>query len=206
MVILTFAGDESGDVSFSFGKGASRYFVVAVIATAVPEALRQLLADLRQCSGLPADYEFSFNALSSAPLRRRVFAALAGADFEAWAVVVDKTTLPDPFKVMRRLDFYLYFVTELMRLIPAAKREGATLILDEFGSASQVRTELRRFMRIRDIPRQFKRILIRRSRSEPLIQIADLVAGSILRRDARGDADAYDYVAGKLRRVLEFRG
>jgi len=61
-------------------------------------------------------------------------------------------------------------------------------------------------MRVRDIPRQFKRILIRRSRSEPLIQVADLVAGSILRRDARGDADAYDYVAGKLRRVLEFRG
>ena len=206
MVTLTFAGDESGDVSFSFGKGASRYFVVAVIATAAPEALRQLLADLRQRSGLPADYEFSFNALSSAPLRRRVFAALAGADFEGWAVVVDKTTLPDPFKVMRWLDFYLYFVTELMRLIPSAKREGATLILDEFGSASQVRTELRRFMKVRDIPRQFKRILIKRSKSESLIQIADLMAGAILRRDAKGDVGAYDYVAGKLQRVLEFRG
>jgi len=206
VVTLTFAGDESGDVSFSFGKGASRYFVVAVIATAAPETLRQLLADLRQCSGLPTDYEFSFHALSSTPLRRRVFAALAGADFESWAVVVDKTTLPDPFKVMRRLDFYLYFVTELMQLIPSAKREGATLILDEFGSASQVRSELRRFMKVRDIPRQFKRILIKRSRSEPLIQIADLVAGAILRRDARGDVDAYDYVTSKLQRVLEFRG
>jgi len=162
--------------------------------------------DLRQRSGLPADYEFSFNALSSAPLRRRVFAALAGADFEGWAVVVDKTTLPDPFKVMRRLDFYLYFVTELMRLIPSAKREGATLILDEFGSASQVRTELRRFMKVRDIPRQFKRILIKRSKSESLIQIAGLMAGAILRRDAKGDVGAYDYVAGKLQRVLEFRG
>lgn len=206
MVTLTFAGDESGDVSFSFGKGASRYFVVAVIATAAPETLRQLLADLRLRSGLPADYEFSFNALSSAPLRRRVFAALAGADFEGWAVVVDKTTLPDPFKVMRRLDFYLYFVTELMQLIPSAKREGATLILDEFGSASQVRTELRRFMKVRDIPRQFKRILIKRSKSESLIQVADLVAGAILRRDARDDVGAYDYVAAKLQRVLEFRG
>jgi hypothetical protein len=109
MLTLTFAGDESGDVSFAFGKGASRYFVVAVIATATPDTLRHLLADLREQSGLPAQYEFSFNALSSAPLRRRVFEALAGADFEGWAVIVDKTTLPDSFKVMRRMDFYLYF-------------------------------------------------------------------------------------------------
>ncbi len=68
MLTLTFAGDESGDVNFAFDKGASRYFVVAVVATADPDALRQVLADLRQSSGLPAEYEFSFHALSSAPL------------------------------------------------------------------------------------------------------------------------------------------
>ncbi len=205
MLTLTFAGDESGDVSFAFDKGASRYFVVAVIATAEPDALRQLLTDLRQASGLPADYEFSFNALSSARLRERVFAALTGADFEGWAVVVDKTTLPDPFKVMRRLDFYLYFVTELIRLIPAEKRDGATLILDEFGSATTVRTELRRFMAARGISRHFKRVLVRRSKSEALIQMADLIAGAILRRDTRSDAWAYDCVAAKLKQVFEFQ-
>ncbi|MBI5714019.1 MAG: hypothetical protein HZC38_11455 [Chloroflexi bacterium] len=36
METLVFAGDEFGDVSFNFGKGASRYYVVAVIGT--PEA------------------------------------------------------------------------------------------------------------------------------------------------------------------------
>jgi hypothetical protein len=107
---------------------------------------------------------------------------------------------------MRRLDFYLYFVTELIRLIPAEKREGATLILDEFGSAAAVRTELRRFMIARGISRRFKRVLVKRSRSEPLIQMADLVAGAILRRDTRSDAGAYDFVAAKLRQVYEFGG
>jgi hypothetical protein len=206
MITLTFAGDESGDVSFAFDKGASRYFVVAVIATAEPDALRQLLTELRQASGLPADYEFGFNALSSARLRERVFTALASANFEGWAVVVDKTTLLDPFKVMRRLDFYLYFVTELIRLIPAEKREGATLILDEFGSSATVRTELRRFMAARGISRHFKRVLVKRSKSEALIQVADLIAGAILRRDTRSDAWAYDCVAAKLKQVYEFRG
>lgn len=206
MLTLTFAGDESGDVSFAFGKGASRYFVVAVIATSNPEALRQLLSDVRQRSGLAAQYEFSFNALSSAPLRRRTFEALAGADFEGWAIVVDKTTLPDSFKIMRRLEFYLYFVTEVVKLIPPDKREGATLILDEFGSPAQLRTELRRFMQVRGIPRHFRQVQVKRSKSEPLIQVADLVAGAILRRDAKGEADAFDYIERKMSRVLEFRG
>ncbi len=206
VLTLTFAGDEAGDVSFSFDKGASRYFVVAAIATADPEGLRQCLTDLRQKSGLPHEYEFKFTALSSATLRRRVFESLAQAEFEAWAMVVDKTALSDPFKVMRGLDLYVYFITELIQLIPPAKREGATLILDEFGSAAQVRTELRRFMVARDIPRHFKRVIAKRSRSEGLIQIADLMAGALLRRDSRRDAEVYGYVEQKYKRVLEFRG
>ena len=206
MITLTFAGDESGDVSFAFGKGASRYFVVAAIATPDPDSLRQRLADLRRSSALPHDYEFKFNTLSSRVLRRRTFEALAGAEFEAWAVVVDKTTLPDPFRVLRGLDFYVYFVTELIQLIPAGARDGATLILDEFGSAARLRAELRRFMQARGIPRHFKRVLTKRSRSESLIQIADLVAGAILRRDAADEAGAYEAIESKLKRLLEFRG
>ena len=205
MLTLTFAGDEAGDVSFSFDKGASRYFAVVAIATDKPDSLRERLADLRQSSGLPHEYEFKFNRLSSAALRRRVFASLGAADFEAWAVMVDKPALSDPFKVMRGLDVYVYFLTELIQLIPAEKRDGATLILDEFGSAAQLRSELRRFMLARGIPRHFKRILAKRSRSEPLIQVADLMAGAILRRDARRDGEAYEYVESKLKRVLEFR-
>lgn len=69
MITLTFAGDEAGDVSFAFGKGASRYFVVAVIATPDPDELYQIPANLRQESGLRSNYEFSFHSLSSARLR-----------------------------------------------------------------------------------------------------------------------------------------
>ncbi len=73
MITITFAGDEAGDVSFNFEKGASRYFVMAVIATSEPQKLRQTLGDVRQISGLPAAYEFSFHSLASDQLRQRVF-------------------------------------------------------------------------------------------------------------------------------------
>jgi hypothetical protein len=203
---LTFAGDEAGDVSFNFRKGASRYFVATLIGTQSPDSLRQLLADLRQNSGLPATYEFKFHALSSAALRERVFSALAKADFSAWVVVVDKPSLADVFKTMNGLEFYLYFMTELLGSIPPEKRQNATLILDEFGSTPNLRMELRRIMDARGVPRQFKRVLIRSSARESLIQAADLVAGAILRRDAKRDSGAFEYVAHKMINVLEYRG
>jgi hypothetical protein len=204
MLTLTFAGDESGDASFSFGKGASRYFVVAVIATHDPDGMRNLLTEVRQKSGLPAAFEFKFHDLTSTALRERTFATLAGALFESWAIIVDKTVLPDTFKLMAGLDFYMYFVTELIRNIPEDKRDGATLILDEFGSARQVRLEIRRVLKIRGIAPHFKRIVVKRSRSEPLIQIADLVAGAILHRDSRSGEDAFERIEGKLQGVMEF--
>ncbi len=207
MLTFTFAGDESGDVSFSFDKGASRYFVVAAIGTAEPDLLRKNLSEFRRRLSLPAHYEFGFNAMASShKLRQQVFDNLAQMNFDAWAVIADKTALPDTFRIMRRLDFYLYFVTEMVQLIPTSQTEGATLILDEFGAAARISVELRRFMKARGLSRRFSRVLAKRSKSEPLIQIADLVAGAILRRDAKGEAQAYDAVESKLKKVLEFRG
>jgi len=204
MLTITFAGDESGDVSFNFGKGASRYFVMAVIATTKPENLRQILADVRLEFGLPAAYEFKFNNISSIQIRQHALQSLQGADFEAWALVVDKTLLPEPFRAMRRLDFYLFCITELLQSIPAEKREKSTLILDEFGGEPELPLEFRRYMKRRNIPRHFSRVLTKRSKSEPLIQVADLLAGAVLRRDAQRDSEAFDIIKGKFNTIVEY--
>ncbi len=206
MITLIFAGDESGDVSFNFGKGASRYFVMAVISTMDPQGLRQKLDEVRRELNLPSRYEFGFNAMgTSAKLREKVFGALKSMDFSAWAIIVDKTTLLDPFIAMRRLDFYLFFITELLQAIPAEQREGATLILDEFGGEPDLPLEFRRYMKRRNIPRHFNRVLTKRSQSEPLIQVADLVAGAIMRRDSHGEAQAFDAIANKMKNLIEYR-
>ena len=60
-------------------------------------------------------------------------------------------------------------------------------------------------MNLRGIPRRFRHMQIKRSQSEPLIQVADLVAGAVLRRDTRKDAGAFEYVEKKLKRVLDYR-
>lgn len=124
-------------------------------------------------------------------------------EFSIWAVLVDKTYLPTSFQKMPRTDFYLYFVAELLGAIPSSILEKSTLILGEFGSPPEIRQGLKQMLRFHGISISFRRLTIVRSRSEPLIQIADLVAGSILRRDTHNEAGAYDLIAGKIRHLTE---
>lgn len=205
MITLTFAGDEAGDVSLNFAKGASRYFVPAFIATQKPDRLREKLADLRQTLGLSETHEFKFHKMTSAEIRNQVFSMLAHADFEAWALIVDKPRLPKIFETTEGLEIYTHFITELLGIIPTDLQKDATLILDEFGSTPDLRTELRRTMIKRHMPRLFKRVIIRSSHRESLIQVADLVAGAIMRRDSQNDADAFDMISRKIKRLEIYR-
>jgi hypothetical protein len=205
MITLTFAGDEAGDVSLNFAKGASRYFVPAFIATQKPDRLREKLADLRQSLGLSETHEFKFHKMTSTEIRHEVFLTLSQADFEAWALIVDKTRLPKIFETTDSLEIYTHFITELLGIIPTELQRDATLILDEFGSTPDLRTELRRTMIKRHMPRLFKRVIIRSSHKESLIQVADLMAGAIMRRDTQNDADAFDMISRKIKRLELYR-
>jgi hypothetical protein len=188
MLTLTIAGDEAGDVSLNFERGASRYFVPAFIATQSPDRLRDKLADLRQTLGLRATNEFKFHKMTSPEIRNQVFSMLAHADFEAGALFVDKTRLPKNFEPTESIEIYTHFITELLSIIPGELQKDATLILDEFGSTPDLRTELRRTMIKRHMLRLFKRVFVRSSDRESLIQVADLVAGAIMRRDSQNDS------------------
>jgi hypothetical protein len=204
VLTFTFAGDESGDASFRFDKGASRYLAIAVIATQDADALRAVLADLRRRENFAENFEFHFNSLASAKLREKTLRAIQKADFTAWALVVDKTTLPLHLCAMSGIDLYLYFVADLVNRIPVEYRRKGTLILDEVGSANAALDRLKRTWKVYNVRHEFSRILFRRSRSEDLIQFADLVAGAILRRDAKNDSEAFEMIENKMQAIFEY--
>lgn len=204
MTTFTLAGDEAGDASLNFEKGASRYFVVALVGTQDADGLRSVLENLRKRENYAQGFEFHFNALTTKKLREKTLSALQAANFKAWALIVDKTTIPEPLRILDGMDFYLYLVTELIDRIPMKVREKGTLILDEVGSANVALVKLKRMLKVRGIRHGFSRVFFRRSRSEDLIQVADLVAGAILRRDTKNDSEAIDYIKDKLVKVFEY--
>lgn len=202
---LTFAGDEAGDVSFRFDRGATRHFVVALIGTRQPETLREALRHLRQDNSLLADYEFSFHDTTSQRLRDAFSQTLQKLDFRVWAVVVDKKQLTGSLLAMPSRSFYVFFTTEVIQLIPETEREGATLFLDEFDRSGKTLADLKKVLKLRGIRRGFKKIRALRSRSEDLVQIADWVAGSILCRYARQDIRAYQVIEPRMQVLFEFQ-
>lgn len=204
-VTLTFAGDESGDPSFNFRHGASSHFVFTIVATAEPDVLRGCLDHVRRERGLPVYFEFSYHELTSARLREAVFEALSQEQFSAWVIVVDKQVLPDYFRSGGGRQFYAFFVSELIRLIPEEKREGAILILDQFDPAGRALNELKRLLKYRGIRRGFVKMTNARSRSEALVQVADLVAGAVLRSVTRRDMAAYRQIQDKIRLLHIYR-
>lgn len=201
---FTFAGDEAGDASLNFGKGASRYLVLTLVATHDADALRSVLIELRKQEKLPDSFEFRFNDLASSKILDKAMSALRKADFMAWAMIVDKTTLPRIAQEMYTTGLYFYFLVDLVNRIPLEYRHKGTLILDEFGSANTALVKLKRTFKSHGIKHEFNRIFFRRSRSENLIQVADLVAGAILRRDAKKDNQAFEMISGKIQNIFGY--
>jgi hypothetical protein len=199
-----FAGDEAGDVSFRFERGATRHFVVALIGTREPNRLRQALDAVRSQCYLPAGFEFKFRRLGNRRLRERLWDALKPLDFHAWAVVAHKQQLPDTIRIMPPRTFYVYFVSEAIRLIPEALREGSPLWLDEFDRSGKTIAELKRAFGRRGLRYRFRRIRAVRSHSEDLVQVADVVAGAILRHYSRGESEGYRHLANKIVTISEY--
>jgi hypothetical protein len=202
---LTFAGDEAGDASFSFDEGASTHFVLALIATDQPEILRETLVRLRTQRGLPADYEFKYRRLSSATLRLAVIETLQAMNFAIYALTVDKTSLPGYLRTLDAHSFYALLAAELIAQVPIAEREGAILLLDEFDPRGKALLALKRALKRRGMRRGFRKMLNVRSRSEPLVQIADLVAGTILRAVAQNEGENLSRLQHRIRLLYHFQ-
>ena len=118
MTTFTIAGDEAGDANFNFEKGASRYFVVAVVATQDADGLRFVLENLRRRENYSQEFEFHFNALTTEKLREKTLSALQNADFKAWALVVDKTTVPELLRILSGMDFTYTLLRNLLTAFP----------------------------------------------------------------------------------------
>lgn len=201
---MVFAGDEAGDVSFAFDKGASTHFVLALVNTDQPEILRQTLAAVRVQRNLAADYEFKFHKLSSKALRLATFNALAPVDFGVWALSVDKRLLPVYWRDFAARDLYAVLAAELILSIPLEYREGSVLLLDEFDPRDRTVLALKKSLKRRGMRRGFRKITGVRSRSEPLVQVADLVAGSIQRSLAHDDPETLSVIRSHFRSLMRF--
>ena len=184
------AGDEVGRIGFKFERGSTEFFVVTIVLTNDPQAVRESVARLRGDLRLSSRTEFSFHSTPH-PYRLAFLERARTWLLTARCLYVDKRLLPAEFRSMAGWDFYGYFMAQLLDRLPVGDLGKTTLVLDEFGPAQltlrAVREQLRRLGLWGGKDRAIKRIAFRRSQSEDVIQVADMIGGAVYRRVTEGD-------------------
>lgn len=202
--------DESGDPGFKLVRGSSPHFVVAmVIFEDFSEAERtsKAIGALRAKLGIRTEFKFS---KSHDHIKDQFFECVCGYGFKVRAVVVDKSVIYRDSLRERKNLFYNYFVRMLLRHDDGVLKD-AKVKIDGSGDR-RFKGELNGYLRKQLATGQIKSIKFADSHRDNLIQLADMVAGAIL-RSYRQESDRKRAIrwktalikAGRIGDVWDFR-
>jgi disulfide oxidoreductase YuzD len=187
--------DESGDPGLNIEGGSSKYFIVALVAfDDHDEALAadDRISRLRNEQGFPAKFEFHFNKMKPS-YRRRFLEAIASYNFFYCAVVIDKSKLTER-EFQFKESIHKYACGLLLEDIKP-RLNNAIVVVDGSESKS-FRRELKSYLvrKLKDHSGKslIKNVRIHDSTTNNLLQLADMVVGSVA-RSYSGKKDSREY-------------
>lgn len=198
--------DESGDAGFKVSKGSTPVFALAmVIFNDVTEAQRTqkiIEQGLQQLSVKP---EFKFNKCNGAR-RDGFFEMVAACQFRIRAIVVEKNLIWSERLRSDSEDFYRFFLKSMLKFDNDTLSD-ARVVIDGSGDRAfkgRLSASLRRHTALGAV----RWVKMRDSKSEPLVQLADMCVGAIARsyRADRDEADRWlKMVKPKIDDIREFK-
>lgn len=194
--------DDSGDPGFKVGKGSTECFVIAMVIFFDPlEAERTALAirELKRELRFPDDVEFKFFK-SSNNVKVRFFEKMRAFNFTIRCIVVKKELIHSQELRSNKNSFYAYFIKEVLKH-SGNEILNAKVRIDGSGDRmfrKSFLTYLRREL-VREGTPIMENCKLVDSRTNALIQLADMVAGSINRAatDKRPNAKLYKQIIQK---------
>ncbi len=197
--------DESGDLGFKQNKGSSPYFTIALIVFDQVETALSCQRDLEQLHNslkLPPQYEFHFH--DDPHQRRLAFLSVAAKhDFYCYTFTLDKFSPRLSGPGFGFPDSAYKWVCKTALQNASTELKDATVVIDGSGERrfrQEMVTYLRRRIN-RKGQRQIANVKIGRSRGDPLLQLADYVAGVTNRLyTGREGAEVYDSFIRRKRR------
>lgn len=174
--------DEFGDSNLNIENGGSTYFIIvaALVAPADLDGARQRAEEIRSRRFQKGEMKSSSIA-GNDERRARVLAEMLSIPFRFRAVVIDKREIDRESGLIYKQPFFKFLngvlYQSLYRAFPRL-----CLIADQHGGTDFM-TGFERYVRQTHQPDLFTRADFRfgESRSEPLIQLADVIAGSLAR-------------------------
>ena len=193
--------DDSGDPGFKFDKGSSTHFVIACIVfddnlDAEETALR--IKRLRRSLGWRDDHEFKFNKASK-DIRLAFLNEIKSCKFRIRAIIADKSIVRSVELRRNKNKFYNYMIKEVLSK-SAGKIIDGRIRLDGHEDRSYKKAAITYFRQQANPDGSIiKDMKFVNSKNDNLIQLADMVAGSLLRttQKRKTDSDIYLKVINK---------
>ena len=197
--------DDSGDPGFKSHASSSKLVMASAVFIDEQTAtlLNHAISALRRQLGWQDKHEFKFRKTHSK--EKQEFLKLAASfDFKIYAVYIDKSKYPNNYKSPSRESLYNWTTRELLKTIPLS---NADITIDgkyQKEYKLKVQTYLRRGFNIDK--KLIKKIKVRDSAHDNLIQLADMIAGSLNRYLEGQKTDAkiyYNIVKKKIVTIKE---
>lgn len=195
--------DDSGDPGFKLEKGSSKHFVIACVVfddnlDAEETALK--IKRLRRTLKWRDDHEFKFNKTNK-QIRLAFLNEIKGCTFRVRAIVADKSVIRSPELRSNKTKFYNYMIKEVLSKSDGSIKNGS-IRLDGHEDRAYKKAATTYFKQQAN-PRGgvIKDMKFVNSKNDNLIQLADMVAGSILRTTQPGKTDSGEYLKVIKKRV-----
>ena len=197
---MIIAIDDSGDPGLKMDKGSSSYFVIAAVVFLTDhdaEATALKIERFRQTLKWKIHHEFKFRK-TSPEIRKAFLSEINDCNFVLSVAVVDKTNTN--VDIPSNKDASNLYNAVILRAISQVLDEStnARILIDGEGGSSYKRN-VKAFFR-QNLPKNaIKQIRYRDSKNDVLIQLADMIAGSV-NRSLAGDKE----YMGIIKRHINF--
>lgn len=176
--------DDSGDAGFKLGKGSSNFFVISAIIfndNLEAEKTAVKIKEIRREMNFSDKIEFKFNK-SRRVIREKFLKAINCFDFKIRSIIVNKKNIRSLELKNDKESFYSYFIKTLLKFNNNSIL-NASIKIDGSGDRAFRRSflaYLRKQLNSEEI-KVIKNCKLVNSKNNVLIQMADMVVGSIRR-------------------------
>jgi len=188
--------DDSGDPGFKFDKGSTKFFVISLVVfddELEAEKTAVAIKDLKRILDFPDDMEFKFFR-SSNNVRKEFLQTVNSFRFRIRSLVIDKSLVRSEELRGNKNSFYAYAIKTVLKYSNKTIF-GAKIKID--GSGDRIfRKSFMSYLK-RELNSGEQRIIknckIVNSNGNALIQMADMIAGSVRRSYDNSKEDRFVY-------------
>lgn len=197
--------DDSGDPGFKEGVSSSNFILAAAlfIDSDTAKSVNDAITEYRHSLGWRDDYEFKFTKIKK-DIIAKLLQKVVQYDFQIYAVYVDKSDYPNLFRFFVDSEkLYNWATKELLSTMPLnaarVKMDGKYDKNYKYHIKSYLRRELNKDKR------RLANFEVQDSKKDNLIQLADLIAGSINRSLRADRTDATRYIDIIKTKIIELK-